>query len=423
MALVLADRVKETTTTTGTGTLTLAGAVSGFQSFSAVGNGNTTYYAISSSGGTEWEVGIGTYTSSGTTLARTTILSSSNSGSAVNLSAGTKDVFVTLPSAYAIATATTVSDTANSSTGSFQIPQGTTAQRPTGANGMIRINTTSNTLEVYSTNNSSWNTISSFLNAPPSVEYLVVAGGGGGGRYYSGGAGAGGYRTASGFSVTAGVSITVTVGAGGAAQTSGSGNGTSGSDSVFSTITSVGGGYGGGTSSGAVAGGGGGSGGGAGGSGSASGGAATSGQGSAGRTKITGLGGAGGGGAGATGEAAFGDGGTYSGGVGLASSITGTSVFYAGGGGGSYNTSVGGNGGGGNGANDSIPATSGTANTGGGGGGGSNPQVAGTGGSGVVIIRYPDSYSAASATTGSPTITVTGGYRIYKFTSSGSITF
>jgi hypothetical protein len=102
MALVLADRVKETTTTTGTGTLTLAGAVSGFQSFSAVGNGNTTYYAISSSGGTEWEVGIGTYTSSGTTLARTTILSSSNSGSAVNLSAGTKDVFVTLPSAPAV---------------------------------------------------------------------------------------------------------------------------------------------------------------------------------------------------------------------------------------------------------------------------------------------------------------------------------
>ena len=117
MALVLADRVKETTTTTGTGTLTLAGAATGFQSFSVIGNGNTTYYAISSSSGTEWEVGIGTYTSSGTTLARTTILASSNSGSAVNLSAGTKDVFVTLPSTYAIATATTVSDTANSSTG------------------------------------------------------------------------------------------------------------------------------------------------------------------------------------------------------------------------------------------------------------------------------------------------------------------
>jgi hypothetical protein len=97
MALVLADRVKETTTTTGTGTLTLLGASIGFQSFAAVGNGNTTYYTISSNGGAEYEVGIGTYTSSGTTLSRTTVLTSSNSGSLVNLSAGTKDVFVTYP--------------------------------------------------------------------------------------------------------------------------------------------------------------------------------------------------------------------------------------------------------------------------------------------------------------------------------------
>ena len=102
MALVLADRVKETTTTTGTGTLTLLGAVSGFQSFTAVGNGNSTYYTISSTGGSEWEVGIGTYTASGTTLSRTTILSSSNSGSAVNLSAGVKDVFVTYPAGRSV---------------------------------------------------------------------------------------------------------------------------------------------------------------------------------------------------------------------------------------------------------------------------------------------------------------------------------
>jgi hypothetical protein len=95
MALVLKDRIKETTTTTGTGTITLAGAVSGFQAFSVVGDGNTTYYTIA--GGSEWEVGIGTYTSSGTTLSRDTILESSNSGSAVNFSAGTKDVFVTYP--------------------------------------------------------------------------------------------------------------------------------------------------------------------------------------------------------------------------------------------------------------------------------------------------------------------------------------
>lgn len=98
MALVLADRVKETSTTTGTGTFTLAGAVDGFQTFAAIGDGNTTFYTIALQGGTEWEVGIGTYTSSGTTLARDTILSSSNSGSAVDFSAGTKDVFVTYPS-------------------------------------------------------------------------------------------------------------------------------------------------------------------------------------------------------------------------------------------------------------------------------------------------------------------------------------
>ena len=97
MALVLADRVQETTTTTGTGTVTLAGAVTGFQSFAAVGNGNTTFYTIADQSGSNWEVGVGTYTSSGTTLSRDTVLSSSNSGSLVNFSAGTKNVFVTLP--------------------------------------------------------------------------------------------------------------------------------------------------------------------------------------------------------------------------------------------------------------------------------------------------------------------------------------
>jgi len=97
MALVLADRVRETTTTVGTGTVTLAGAVTGYQSFAIVGNGNTTYYTIAGQGTSEWEVGIGTYTSSGTTLARTTVLESSNSGSLVSFSAGTKDVFVTYP--------------------------------------------------------------------------------------------------------------------------------------------------------------------------------------------------------------------------------------------------------------------------------------------------------------------------------------
>ena len=101
MALVLDDRVQETTTVTGTGTATLLGAVQGFQSFAAIGNANTTYYTIAGQGTSEWEVGLGTYTSSGTTLARTTVLESSNAGSLVNFSAGTKNVFVTYPASQA----------------------------------------------------------------------------------------------------------------------------------------------------------------------------------------------------------------------------------------------------------------------------------------------------------------------------------
>jgi len=101
MALVIKDRVKETTTTTGTGTLTLAGAASGFQAFSAIGDGNTTYYAITDQATGDWEVGIGTYTASGTTLSRDTILASSNAGSAVNLSAGIKNAFATYPAGKA----------------------------------------------------------------------------------------------------------------------------------------------------------------------------------------------------------------------------------------------------------------------------------------------------------------------------------
>jgi len=97
MALVLKDRVRVTSSTTGTGTFTLGAASAGFQDFSVIGDGNTTYYAIQNSGDNTWEVGIGTYTASGTTLSRDTVLESSNSGSLVNFAAGTKDVFVTYP--------------------------------------------------------------------------------------------------------------------------------------------------------------------------------------------------------------------------------------------------------------------------------------------------------------------------------------
>ena len=103
MPLVVRDRVNETSTTTGTGTFTLAGAVTGFQTFSAIGNGNTTYYTIVLQGGTEWEVGLGTYTSSGTTLSRDTVLSSSAGGTTkVNFSAGTKNVFCDYPAPKAV---------------------------------------------------------------------------------------------------------------------------------------------------------------------------------------------------------------------------------------------------------------------------------------------------------------------------------
>ena len=123
MPLVLADRVRDTTTTTGTGTVTLSGtAPTGYQSFAVIGNGNTTYYTINA--GSQWEVGIGTYSSTGPTLARNTVLESSNSNALVDFAAGTKDVFVTYPADEAvyqdgatIAAGTAVLGVANGGTG------------------------------------------------------------------------------------------------------------------------------------------------------------------------------------------------------------------------------------------------------------------------------------------------------------------
>jgi hypothetical protein len=100
MALVIADRIKETTTTTGTGSIVLNGAAASFLPFSTLGAGNTTYYAIVSQGNSIWEVGIGTVGSG--TLSRDTVLASSNSNAKVTLLSGTKDVFVTLPSGKAV---------------------------------------------------------------------------------------------------------------------------------------------------------------------------------------------------------------------------------------------------------------------------------------------------------------------------------
>ena len=133
MALAIANRVQETTTTTGTGTVTLAGAVAGFQSFAIVGNTNTTYYTITS--GTAWEVGIGTYSTTGPTLARTTILASSNANAAITL-AGTSTVFSSYPAEKVISDGFGLLPVANGGTG-----------QTTYTNGQLLVgNTTGNTL-------------------------------------------------------------------------------------------------------------------------------------------------------------------------------------------------------------------------------------------------------------------------------------
>jgi hypothetical protein len=273
----------------------------------------------------------------------------------------------------------------------------------------------------------------------PPVQYLVVAGGGGGASRIGGGGGGGGLLTGA-LSVTTGTTYTVTVGAGGAGGSTSSGTGaanagSAGSNSVFSIVTATGGG-GGAYYNGAGSATSGGSGGGGAAYGANAGASGTSGQGYAGGTGSSGTSyAAGGGGAGAVGGNAVDGTSGGNGGNGAASSITGSSVTYAGGGGGAgdgsstSNRGSGGTGGGGNGgygnSGTDETAGNGTTNTGGGGGGyrnsnDSSGHVGGTGGSGVVIISATQ---AAASTTGSPTVTTSGGNTIYKFTSSGSITF
>lgn len=311
-------------------------------------------------------------------------------------------------------------------TTALTIPVGTAAERPgTPATGMHRMNTTTGFAEYWT--GSQW---ASYGNlSTTSIDYLVVAGGGGGGGsagdgWNAGGGGAGGMVSGTGLAITPGTLYTVTVGAGGGAGTSvstntGSGT-TQGSDgggsSIGALVTTVGGG-GGGASSGAGSAGSktigrnGGSGGGAGvnfGGSTPPGGSATSGQGNAGGSgSTTGNGwGAGGGGKSAAGTSNTVGGG---GGSGAASSITGTSVTYAAGG------------------STGVPSPSNaTANTGNGGNSSACPAgvavPSANGGSGIVVVKYPNTFKAAIAS-GSFTYTVVGTENVYTFTGSGTITF
>jgi trimeric autotransporter adhesin len=135
MALVLADRVQETSTSTGTGAFTLDGAVTGYQTFAVIGNTNTTYYTIADQGGANWEVGLGTYSTTGPTLSRDTVYSSSNGNNLVPFTAGTKTVFVTYPSIRSVNlnASGNVSSLGTVSTG---IWQGSTIQPAYGGTGV-----------------------------------------------------------------------------------------------------------------------------------------------------------------------------------------------------------------------------------------------------------------------------------------------
>ena len=274
-------------------------------------------------------------------------------------------------------------------------------------------------------------TINPLTGLPTStVEYLVVAGGAGGqgARFGSvayrggGGGGAGGLLSSTGYTITPGTSITITVGAGGNGATASNDVGTIGANSVFGSITAIGGqawGYT-GTPGGS----------GAGGSQvsgvTETGGSGTSGQGfNGGNGSSDGYAGGGGGGAGSVGI--VGVSGAYggNGGTGICSNITGQRVFYAGGGGGnvySGNAGLGGGGGGGNASNTTF-GTAGTSNTGGGGGAGSNGGS--NGGSGIVIIRYPANCAPPASFGGSnvPQVLYNNGYQIYIWTGNGTVTF
>jgi hypothetical protein len=485
MAFVTADRVRDTSTTAGSGSFSVSGtAPTGYRTFSAVLSvSDTFYYSIQHQTLNEWEVGLGTY-SSANTFARTTIYSSSNAGSAVTFSAGTKDVFITMAAARSLQldASGNVTPAINGTlawqsvqTGNFTAVAGnaypinttsgavtvTLPASPTAGQAIqivdyagtwqtnnvtiapngAKINSSTNNYIaalrreslafVYIDSTQGW-IVYSAANESNSYGalYLIVAGGGAGGADDGGGGGAGGLL-ASGITLTSGAVYTVVVGAGGAGVAQGVTSNSGSNSSIIGVTAAIGGGYGARRDNNVNNGASGGSGGGASintlGTASGAGGSGTSGQGNSG-----GLAGAGSpsyGGGGGGGASAAGSNGTTTaggkGGNGSASSITGSSVTYAGGGGGSTRSGsagAGGTGGGGAGAITGNNGTAGTANTGGGGGGAAfNSGSSGSGGSGVVILSVPTLFYSGT-TTGSPTVTTSGSNTILVFNASGSYT-
>ncbi len=294
------------------------------------------------------------------------------------------------------ANATAVSDQINNSTGYFDLPSGTTAQRPgSPPSGAVRFNTTTGYGEIYNPTANAW--LQFGVSPTLNVEYLVVGAGGGatggiaGTNYGSGGA-AGVLRTGTTSGVALSTSLPVTIGGGGSGVGGGGATAGSGSSSIFNTITATGGS------------------------------GAGSGFAGANNADFSGAANGGGGTNAGGGAGAGGNGSNMTGGTGVQNSLSGTAIYYGGGGGGGP-TGSGGQGGGGNGTS-SVGGGSGTVNRGGGGGGTASNVTGGTGGSGIVILKYLATYSATFSAGLTATTSTADGYKTSSVTAgTGTVTF